>query len=52
VNNASFEVRPLGAEFENGAEFELNLQRPSTPDEDFESFRGRTSLPGDTIGRA
>ncbi|MBK6489472.1 MAG: carbohydrate binding family 9 domain-containing protein [Gemmatimonadetes bacterium] len=42
VNNASFEVRPLGAEFENGAEFELNLQRYiDAPDEDFELFPGK-----------
>jgi Domain of unknown function (DUF5916) len=42
VNNASFEVRPLGAEFESGAEFELNLQRIiDVPDEDFDLFPGK-----------
>lgn len=47
VNNASFEVRPLGAEFENGAEFELNLQRYiDVPDEDFELFPGKDVAAG------
>jgi hypothetical protein len=47
VNNASFEIRPLGAEFESGAEFELNLQRYiDAPDEDFDLFPGKDVLAG------
>src|SRR3990170_4548560 len=40
-NNADFEVRPLGAEFESGDDFEVNLQRfRDAPREEFEVFEG------------
>ena len=41
LNNAFYEVRPLGAEFENGAAFEFNLQhRDDVPVDSFEIFDG------------
>jgi hypothetical protein len=41
LSNASFEVRPLGIEFESGDEIEVNLQRYyDVPDEAFELFPG------------
>jgi len=41
LDNATFEVRPLGAAFESGDEFELNLQRfYDRPGEAFELFPG------------
>lgn len=41
LNNASYEVRPLGATFESGDGFELNLQRfEDVPAGDFEIFPG------------
>jgi hypothetical protein len=41
LNHADFEVRPLGADFESGDEFEINLQHGrDVPTEDFELFTG------------
>lgn len=46
LNNATFEVRPLGAQLESGARFEVNLQKgidvPPTP---FEIFPGTVLAP-------
>lgn len=53
LDNASYRVRPFGAEFGNGAEITLDVQRfaevvpPSvTPDDSFEIFPGTVILPG------
>ena len=47
VSNAKFEVRPLGAEFESGDEFELNLQHViDAPVDDFELFPGQEIAAG------
>ena len=43
VDNASFTVQPLGAEFEDGSDFALRfVQRVDVPDESFELFPGAT----------
>jgi len=47
LSNAQLEVRPLGAEFESGDEFELNFSREyDVPDEDFELIPGATVTAG------
>jgi hypothetical protein len=47
LNNASYEVRPLGAQFESGGSFELNLQHfDDVPAVGFEIFPGRTVSSG------
>jgi len=44
---AAYEIRPLGVEFESGAEVELNLQRfVDAPGERFEIFPGSVIRPG------
>ncbi|HKV73296.1 MAG TPA: DUF5916 domain-containing protein [Gemmatimonadales bacterium] len=44
---ATFEWRPLGADFESGARFEANVQRLfDAPVDSFEVFRGVTIAPG------
>ena len=41
LNNANYEVRPLGADFVNGAAFEFNLQHhDDVPSDSFEIFTG------------
>ncbi len=43
LSHSSFEMRPVGAEFESGDAFEFNLQRTvDVPDLDFEIFPGST----------
>ena len=47
LDNAFYEVRPLGAEFQSGAELELNLQRYlDVPGDSFEIFPGTIVAPG------
>lgn len=47
LSNAEFQVRPLGAEFESGDEFEVNLGREyDVPDQDFELIPGATVTAG------
>jgi hypothetical protein len=47
LDNASLEVRPLGAQFESGDSFEFNLQRRwDVPPEAFEIFPGSTITAG------
>lgn len=50
LNNAWYEVRPLGAEFESGDAFELNLQHyDDVPADSFEIFPG-TIVPAGRYG--
>lgn len=47
LNNASLEVKPFGARFQNGDEFEVNLQREfDAPDEAFDLVDGAAVAPG------
>jgi hypothetical protein len=47
LNNASYEVVPLGAKFESGAEFELGLQHvDDVLTDSFEIFSGTNIAPG------
>ncbi len=47
MDNAKFEVTPLGINFSSGDQFELNLQRQGdAPTEAFDVFEGTTILPG------
>jgi hypothetical protein len=47
LDRASYTLRPLGAQFESGDSFELNLRRQwDVPPEDFEIFPGDTILAG------
>jgi len=47
LNNAFYEVRPLGAEFESGAVFEFNVQhRDDVPADSFDIFGGIQIVPG------
>jgi hypothetical protein len=46
LNNASFEVRPFGAQLESGARFEVNLQKGiDVPPEPFDIFPGTVLAP-------
>lgn len=47
LSNASFEVKPLGLQFQSGDQFEINVQRAfDAPDEAFEIFPGTTLAAG------
>ncbi len=47
LNNASFEVKPLGLQFQSGDQFEINVTREfDAPDDDFDIFPGATLAPG------
>lgn len=47
LNNAAYEVRPIGARFQSGDEFELNLQRgEDLPPDSFEIFPGTVVASG------